>query len=86
MKRTLIPAVIVPALALAGCGSAPQAAPPTLASGDVALAALAPAGPTEFYFGAGDRLGHELFVYYVATLRLEEQSERYATGENDFIE
>lgn len=38
--------------------------------------------PVPFRFGAGDALGQSMFVYYVATLR-QEQDGVYATAEDE---
>jgi hypothetical protein len=76
-------------LAATGCSS-PQPsdraavsfdAAPVVALGDLGVSAESPARGG-FFLGAGDALGQEIFVQYVASLRAAEST--YATGEGDF--
>jgi hypothetical protein len=69
---------------LGGCSAQPTACS---SCDDVAIGALGPSVTARasnndiFFLGAGDALGREVFTYYVATLRAEEQF--YATGADD---
>lgn len=75
--------------AIAGCQSQPQelALGPNHETAFVALGLMDDApitlGADSFILGAGDALGREMFVVYVASI---ESDAYYATGESDFIE
>ena len=82
-RRTLGLLTAIVALPLVGCSTAPQTT-----REPVALAAMSPepsrqASPDTFFFGAGDELGQEIFVRYVASIRA---NEFYATGSGDFMD
>jgi hypothetical protein len=84
MKR-MIGLILVSGLCtIAGCNSQRTANAP---AASVAIGSLGPdvtaraSNNDIFFLGAGDALGREVFTYYVATLRAEEQF--YATGADD---
>lgn len=82
--RTISLGLLGVASCLAGCSAQPTASAP---DGTVSIGTLGPGVTARasnndiFFLGAGDPLGREVFTYYVATLRAEEQF--YATGAND---
>jgi hypothetical protein len=84
MKRTIGLILVGGACVLTGCSTSRTA---SARSDNVAIGAMGPAVTARasnndiFFLGAGDALGLEVFTYYVATLRAEEQF--YATGEDE---
>ena len=91
MKRSRSIMLVFSAALFSGCATTEQHVylPGDAANPRVSLSQFRDADETAYtgrgvvHLGAGDSLGREIFVHYLASLEVEDTGDRFATGESD---